>query len=734
MTGRVLARTAAVAVGVLLVAAAAALYLVSARPPGAPAVAARGSTQAPASPTGAPHAERPYSVQLHVHGSFSEGAASIDSHSWEASDVGADVIWWSDHDFRIASYRHASRFGFEGWTEPLDRGEPWRDASPERSRKRVEVKRLIELPSPNEPIGSAEFTADAVDEGERSLRVRATSPAAEFQPMLYHVEAARGLMKRPLAAGVTLHLSVLPETANADARPAIEIVLSEHAPRDGVPLGEFYRLVYVLDDTLKEPEREGASVFLPVPYRLGEWNRLVLPVTRDAIRSFPAIRGEDNALSSIAVGLWVRRGATGSVLFDRLQIEQESFGEASFARQRALIDAVAGGYPRLRELQGVEISYTAQHLNEFSVDTRLIDYDALLAPKAGGARGHEGRDALARRVVEEVHARGGLVSYNHMFGAARESVARTRPRKPRAKEAILEELSQNGALGADILEVGYRKRGGRELDDHLWVWDELALEGLHLVGTGVSDSHGGPDQRWRTSANNFLSWIYARSPEKAALIEGLRAGRVFFGDIVLFDGTLDLVSAAGHRMGQIVVTDRDTDDVAIEIDGLSAGDAVAVVESGRKTETIVAKSASLRASRTVRLDPEQPTVVRLEVRGADGTVKVLSNPITFVRTVPAGGIEPARTSIDLGGLASGWIRGFRLADARSRREGEAIVVELRGSARDGSLELGLPEARSGDARVELDGLDGKHETEGDRIVVSGLSGEGTVRVTWPAER
>ena len=70
---------------------------------------------------------RAWSVQLHVHSSYSEGVGSIDSHSHEATDVGADAIWWSDHDFRVTSYHHASSFGFEDWTEPIDRGESWRD-------------------------------------------------------------------------------------------------------------------------------------------------------------------------------------------------------------------------------------------------------------------------------------------------------------------------------------------------------------------------------------------------------------------------------------------------------------------------------------------------------------------------------------------------------------------------------------------------------------------------------
>src|SRR6185436_3651171 len=72
-----------------------------------------------------PAAKRAYSVQLHLHGPFSEGDGSIDSHSFEASDVGCDVVWWSEHDFRLLDYGLVSHFGFEALQEELGLGEPW---------------------------------------------------------------------------------------------------------------------------------------------------------------------------------------------------------------------------------------------------------------------------------------------------------------------------------------------------------------------------------------------------------------------------------------------------------------------------------------------------------------------------------------------------------------------------------------------------------------------------------
>ncbi|HED66267.1 MAG TPA: hypothetical protein ENJ09_12010, partial [Planctomycetes bacterium] len=79
----------------------------------------------PATGTDTAAREHPISIQLHVHGSFSEGVGSIDSHSFEAQDVGVDAIWWSDHDFRISGYEHVAHFGFEDLSAPIDEDESW---------------------------------------------------------------------------------------------------------------------------------------------------------------------------------------------------------------------------------------------------------------------------------------------------------------------------------------------------------------------------------------------------------------------------------------------------------------------------------------------------------------------------------------------------------------------------------------------------------------------------------
>ena len=605
-----------------------------ARDTAAPATAAppSASTAAPAAAASS-DAERPISVQLHVHGSFSEGIGSIDSHSWEATDVGADVIWWSDHDFRITGHGHVSTFGFEDETEPMPSDGR---VIARRKKKHALVKALVPVESGAIAPGGSEFVAGDAREGEKSFRITATSDAPEFAGRRFAITADRSLLKRPLATEVTLLLSVLPEQISSDARPVIEITLSEHPPREGLPF-EPYRLQYVLDDAVKEPVRVGTTFVVPVPFKPGEWNDLALPVSRDAVRGFPFIAGEDNSLFQIVVGVEARDGATASARFDDLRIEQVLSGTAVFDRQKRLIDEVARDYPKLRELQGVELSWIGPHLNEFSLDTRLVDYAELEQRRPDGESAADWRRRATRLLVDDIHARGGLVSFNHMYGTMMEGAERRATR-----EEVLDELRRERVFGADILEVGYRDRGGHPLEDHLWVWDRLALDGLFLVGTGVSDSHGGPSQRWRTDQNNFLSWIWARSPEKADLLDGLRAGRVFFGDIVLFDGAVDLVTPSGTRMGQIVVRETPSEDVEVRIDGLKSGDSVRLIVSGSEIARWTADGASFRKTQRVALDPSHPTVVRVEAYTSDGVAKVLSNPITFLPQMPPAGIPPAR--------------------------------------------------------------------------------------------
>jgi hypothetical protein len=670
-----------------------------------------------------PPSLHPWSVQLHVHGSFSEGLASMESHSYEATDVGLDAIWWSDHDWRLTTYHTLSRFSFEDGPIEQDRAGDWiltggRFTPNFRPELREALKRRT-------TSGFTERTSERAFEGAHSFQVSSAWLGPEYRDYVAYLAAPMPGFRRPLAADLTLRLALWPDGIEQDALAWIEVKLSEHAPREDEHIElEQHVLRYVFGSPALAPYREYAVYWIPLEHEPRTWNELALPITKDAAEGFPFTdaAGLDDSLTGIAVGLQTRNGQAGTVFVDDIVLEQGRRGAEMFERQREAIDAVAADYPNLRQLQGVEVSYLHPHLNEFSVDTELLDYDALAADSglldATGSVGEaELAPFFARRAVERAHARGGLVSFNHFLGTDPEG------REPTAKrDEVLKELLEHRLYGADLIEVGYRDRGGHSLRDHLWAWDQLALRaGLRPVGIGVSDHHGGP-LRWRTMANNFVSWILAPSPEKADLIDGLRAGRVWFGDITQFDGTLALTTDGGAVMGQEVVTDRSSVTIDVAVDGLEATDRVILVESGELTEYLDAEGPSYRGTFEVALPDRPGSLVRVECIARDGTAHAFSNPIHFLREVPEGGLDEGRAAIDFAGVRSRRIEGFRLQAVKPVSGEGWSGLRIVGRADGGTLVLDA--TAWGSVRAELKDFEGTVKVRKGVVTATGLKGSG----------
>ena len=666
---------------------------------------------------------RPWSVQLHVHGSFSEGIGSMDSHSFEAQDLGVDAIWWSDHDFRIATYQHVSTYGFEADREPLDRNEPW---TRRHRRESTREKWMRPAADRSSARGDASFTIQPVVEGERAMRVRSASRTPRFKAFVQELTAHRALTRRCLATGIQFELAVFPEQASEDARAIVEVVLSEHAPHGDIPFTN-HVLHYFLSNEVTEPVLEGNVWAIPVAYEPGRWNRLELDVTADAAAGFPFADGRDNTLGRILFGVETRSGGQATVVFDDFRIIQEVEGPEAYALQREVMAGMREKYPDLAQVQGLEISYETYHLNEFSLDTPLPDYDQLVEDSGmldengmiTAGRGKDYKAYVTDRLVREAHERGGLISYNHMFGAGREGDEDDEPRMTR--EETLELLLSHRLFGADILEVGYKTRGGHSLENHLWVWDQLALEGLWPVGDGVSDYHGGLGRNgWRTGLNNFVSWIWAPSLAKPDLLEGLRAGRVYFGDPVIFDGELDVVSDRGFHMGRIVISDRNTARVRLRVTGLDDDDVVKTIVSGVEVESRAAADGGREATAELELT-DAPAFARFEVWTSKGEPKVFSNPIVFVRGPLEQGLEPARAGLDLGGLRSMRVERFALTDSRRTHAG---TVVLTGSGTDGTLLIDATEF--GEARVAFEELTGEYGQRDGLLMIGGVTGSGRI--------
>lgn len=327
-------------------------------------------------------------------------------------------------------------------------------------------------------------------------------------------------------------------------------------------------------------------------------------------------------------------------------------------RARLMGEFYEAQVPSVKQLFGTEISkFKAQpHLNGYAPDLQLVDYGD-----------HVWQDSLYY-AIDQIHAQEGAVSLNHVFGPKFEADI---PETPQQKAGRLLFIKRNEirsrSMGVDILEVGYRQRGGMDLADHFDLWDALSGNGIFLTGNGVTDSHGrglhnligwGPSELGLSTINNFCTWLWTEELSEAGFVRAMKGGRAYFGDPYRFDGTVDLHTTDGFRMGQAVVTDRAEHDVVVEVTGAPAGVQVRVkqcemrdppseeyvVANVLRDETLDAEVVEGAFADSITVDVSMPSFLRVEVRDAEGKELVFSNPIFFTHDVPSGGVPANRVA------------------------------------------------------------------------------------------
>ena len=195
-----------------------------------------------------------YGVQLHLHGSMSEGAGSMEGHNLAAAELGGavDVIWWTDHDWRIAAHTYVTGFDFETGLEAREpaprplRTVHWDGREPEPGWAGHRFAPSVESPPESiewvhkawirqkvaRPARRArlELSDSEARDGQQSLHVVASATGEAWETVRLGFETTRRRHVASLASGVRLRLAVLPVRLEGDARLVLGVQLSQHPP------------------------------------------------------------------------------------------------------------------------------------------------------------------------------------------------------------------------------------------------------------------------------------------------------------------------------------------------------------------------------------------------------------------------------------------------------------------------------------------------------------------------
>ena len=592
---------------------------------------------------------RPVMVALHTHSSLSEGTASVDTQMDLMSRSGYDAVFWTEHDWRIIGLDFPPTFSFEedpgmpGWVMDPRRLDPGLQAQAVPSDQRA-------------------------TEGARSLEIsaRRSGPGGGRPPSAaWGFRHYRALHVRSLAQDLSLALDLFPDLENPfGSEFTIELELSDQ-PR------VHRRLLYRVETlpgsgaprqvVMPSPLSPGATSVVTI--EPGRWTRLVIPVSSHARALLP--EGLDNALTGIQFGITVHEGAARWNM-DNLQLEVAVSGDPLLALQESWTDF----YPALASHVSAEISYYVPHFNSYTPQRFLLDYTTVT------------EDNYVADALDETHRRQGALSLNHPLGFG------FIPYPPE----YLEDEIQHRLFGADLLEAGYRFRSGSDLRQHLAFWDRALAEGIPVSGIGVTDAHGsGRGNGFTRDENNFATWLgwfggINDSPavdpaSRDSLIDALLAGRLVFGDPLLFHGSLRLDMDQIHGPGAVVIGPARVHTVVVHGEKLPAGGRADLVLDGR-----VHKTVPIDAAGRVQLEADLPATaqaVRAEIWDSRGEPVVFTNAILLLRDLPPEGIPAAR-------LRAETERGFLTGNGRYRVERlrvDAHGLTLRGSGRSGELRM-----------------------------------------------
>ena len=515
-----------------------------------------------------------YKAHMHLHSCFVQ-SASMASHARLARDLGFNALFITDHDNRMGDMaREINDYALtNGQLFRAEDGCGWEAAPPESARAMKE-------------------------EGDWFMRLTA-APQSQSAAAFQGGKRQQASLLAQVRLGLRLRIPASADAACHGVR--VDITLSER------PGDLRLRHLYYAWGACPQPEDWAYDRPLTVPR--GDWAEVVLPLSKDMASADPF--GEDNCFVTLGISVFNQGNAPFSIDCGPFWKTKALVCGAVRERQQRLADKIGAHYG-VKLYAAQEISLCGPHKNCFSPEVPVIDYRA---------HGYRTDSSTALALLRYANA---VYSYNHMFEPwKRERLDEVQ--RHQVMRELLDRLTQNRCEGATILEVGFPEgRYGFSIEEHLAIWDALAERGILLTGNGVSDSHSST-YGW-LDGNNFATWLLAEDDSWPALLDAMRKGRAYAGDPTRWNGRLDLQVCRVSMGGAFVCASGQSGPVELELRW--AGEPLHLTLRAHDqilcAQWLDAGEHRLQARLTAQRAVEP---VRMELRGRDGRMVLISNPV-----------------------------------------------------------------------------------------------------------
>lgn len=548
---------------------------------------------------------KPHITQLHIHGWSNHNGAtrpgSIGFHNWQADSAHTDVLWWTEHHNLFNQDTLALSF----------------------SASYLDTATLSIIGPPGITNGSFHgwkcLKRQGIQQASLSndtLNLQITSQLNEWETFSYSPRSLLGLIKdlrfvKPLASHPVLSFNIDPGINSVDdSKISIVFRLSwQHRGEMAQDIVTFNLVHSSLAGGSWTNQKD--SVFVKIPIQPGQ-QQIHLDVKAAAMM---LDHGIDNTISDIEFRLMARNGAATAATvsqFHLIPVEPEA--DSIIELEKEILEHYSG-IGNTHNILGVEYS-RAQHLNGY-VPKTTVDKQIFMGSNQGNVLNW----------VNRVHQAGGLVSYNHMFGT-NWGLGTDESQDYRA-DTLAEYLIANQVFDADILEVGYIKRGGADLRRHLRVWDKLTARGLFLYGNGVSDSHG---DLWMDNSNIFHTWIYAKDSSDTELLSALSRGKMTFGNHQLFKGDF-WYSAGNLHQGDRGFAQAPSAELKVHLTDAPPGSVVKLTQAfidEHHDITYICDELPVNLLSLPVLNLSKPCFFRLGVYTADGKPLIFGQPVVVL--------------------------------------------------------------------------------------------------------